>query len=81
MVCVDELVAADDRLRRVDGAVGRGFVGAAAGPCCARGVGRPSIDPIVLGRLMLVGALAGIGSIRELLRVAASRVDIRRFLG
>jgi len=30
---------------------------------------------------MLVGAVAGLGSIRELLRVAASRVDVRRFLG
>jgi hypothetical protein len=32
-------------------------------------------------KLMLVGALEGIGSMRELLRVAGLRVDIRRFLG
>jgi transposase len=44
-------------------------------------VGRPSIDPIVLVKLMLVGALEGIGSMRELLRVASMRLDIRRFLG
>jgi transposase len=44
-------------------------------------VGRPSIDPIVLVKLMLVGALEGIDSMRELLRVASMRVDIRRFLG
>lgn len=81
MVCVDELVAVDDRLRRVDGAVDWEFVRAEARRYYAQDVGRPSIDPIVLVKLMLVGAMEGIGSMRELLRVAALRVDIRRFLG
>ena len=81
MVCVDELVPAGDRLRRIDAAVDWVFVRAEAAPYYATDVGRPSIDPIVLVKLMLVGALEGIGSMRELLRVAALRVDIRRFLG
>src|SRR4051812_6956098 len=81
MVCLDELVAADDRLRRLDELVDWGFVRAEAAPYYAAEVGRPSIDPIVLVKLMLVGALEGIGSMRELLRVASLRVDIRRFLG
>jgi transposase len=81
MVCLDELVAADDRLRRLDELVDWGFVRAEAAPYYAAEVGRPSIDPIVLVKLMLVGALEGIDSMRELLRVAAVRVDIRRFLG
>lgn len=81
MVCVDELVPADDRLRGIDGAVDWEFVRAEAASYYAQDVGRPSIDPIVLVKLMLVGAMEGIGSMRELLRVAAMRVDIRRFLG
>jgi transposase len=81
MVCLDELVAADDRLRRIDAAVDWGFVRAEAAPYYAEDVGRPSIDPIVLDMLMLVGALEGIDSMRELLRVASMRVDVRRFLG
>src|SRR4051812_20917980 len=81
MVCLDELVAADDRLRRLDELVDWGFVRAEAAPYYAGDVGRPSIDPIVLVKLMLVGALEGIDSMRELLRVAAVRVDVRRFLG
>lgn len=81
MVCLDELVPVEDRLRRIDAAVDWGFVRAEAAPYYATDVGRPSIDPIVLVKLMLVGALEGIGSMRELLRVAALRVDIRRFLG
>src|SRR4051812_25143164 len=81
MVCLDELVAADDRLRGLDELVDWRFVRAEAGPYYAADVGRPSIDPIVLVKLMLVGALEGIGSMRELLRVASMRVDVRRFLG
>jgi len=81
MVCLDELVPVDDRLRRLDGLVDWGFVRAEAARYYALDVGRPSIDPIVLVKLMLVGALEGIDSMRELLRVASMRVDIRRFLG
>lgn len=81
MVCLDELVPADDRLRRLDELVDWRFVRAEAAPYYAGDVGRPSIDPIVLVKLMLVGALEGIGSMRELLRVASMRVDLRRFLG
>jgi transposase len=81
MVCLDELVPADDRLRRVDEVVDWGFVRAEAASYYAQDVGRPSIDPIVLVKLMLVGALEGIESMRELLRVAGMRVDVRRFLG
>ena len=81
MVCLDELVPADDRLRRVDGVVDWEFVRLEAARYYARDVGRPSIDPIVLVKLMLIGAMEGVGSMRELLRVAAMRVDIRRFLG
>src|SRR3954466_11459329 len=81
MVCVDELVPSGDRLRRLDELVDWGFVRVEAAPYYAADVGRPSIDPIVLVKLMLVGALEGIDSMRELLRVASMRVDVRRFLG
>jgi transposase len=81
MVCVDQLVAEDDRLRRLDALVDWGFVRSEAAPYYVEDVGRPSIDPIVLVKLMLVGALEGIDSMRELLRVAGLRMDIRRFLG
>jgi transposase len=82
MVCLDELVPEDDRYRRIDELVGDwGFVREAARPYYSDGVGRPSVDPTVLLKLMLAGALEGIGSMRELLRVAALRLDLRLFLG
>ena len=82
MVCLEELVAADDRYRRIDEIVGDwGFVREAARPYYSDGVGRPSVDPTVLLKLMLAGALEGIGSMRELLRIADLRLDVRLFLG
>ena len=81
MVCLDELVAEDDRYRRLDRLVDWSFVRELAAPYYAQDVGRPSIDPIVLVKLMVAGALEGIGSTRELLRQASVRLDLRRFLG
>ena len=43
--------------------------------------GRPSVDPVVLVKLVLVGAVEGIGSMRRVLRVAADSLAIRRFVG
>jgi transposase len=81
IVCLDELVPEDDLYRRIDALVDWGFVRAAAAPYYAEAVGRPSVDPVVLLKLMLAGVLEGIGSMRELLRVAARDLSIRRFLG
>jgi transposase len=80
IVCLDDLVPDEDLYRRLDGLVDFSFVRSAAAPYYAE-AGRPSVDPIVLIKLMLVGALEGIGSMREVLRVAALRLDVRRFLG
>lgn len=81
MVCLDELVPEDDRYRKLDRLIDWSFVRELAAPCYADDVGRPSIDPIVLVKLMVAGALEGIGSTRELLRQAGMRLDLRRFLG
>jgi transposase len=80
IVCLDELVDDDDRYRQLDRLIDWSFIRAAAEPYYASG-GRPSVDPIVLVKLMLVGALEGTRSIREVLRQAKVRLDLRRFLG
>jgi transposase len=81
MVCLDELVPVDDRYRTLDRLVDWSFVRELAARYYAEDVGRPSIDPIVLVKLMVAGALEGIGSTREFLRQASVRLDLRRFLG
>src|SRR5262245_62202821 len=81
VVWLDELVPEDDRYRKLDRLVDWGFVRGLAACYYAEDVGRPSIDPIVLVKVMVAGALEGIGSTRELLRQLGMRLDLRRFLG
>ena len=80
MVCLDELVADDDVLRRVERLVAWGAVRQSAAPFYSD-VGRPGVDPVVLVKVFLVAAIRGIGSMRETLRVAQVDLSIRRFLG
>lgn len=80
MVSLDELVAADCRFRRIERLVCWPAVRASAEPFYTD-FGRPSVDPVVLVKLVLVGALEGICSMRRVLRVAEDSLAIRRFLG
>lgn len=82
MVCLDELVPADDDLRRIDLLVNWAAVRASAAPFyVAGGAGRPAVDPVVLVKLALVCAWRGAGSMRQVLRIARTDLSIRRFLG
>jgi transposase len=80
MVCLDELVADDDVLRRVERLVAWGAVRESAAPFYSD-FGRPGVDPVVLVKVFLVAAIRGIGSMRETLRIAQVDLSIRRFLG
>jgi transposase len=80
MVCLDELVAADDVLRRIERLVSWAAVRKSAAPFYSD-FGRPGIDPVVLVKVFLVAAIRGIASMRETLRVAQVDLSIRRFLG
>jgi transposase len=82
MVCLDELVPVDDDLRRIERLVDWDQVRRTAEPFYRPGgAGRPGMDPAVLVKLALVLAWRGLPSMRQTLRVAATDVSIRRFLG
>jgi transposase len=82
MVCLDELVPADDDLRRIERLVNWPAVRAAAAPFyVSGGPGRPALDPVVLVKLALVLAWRGGDSMRELLRLARTDLSVRLFLG
>lgn len=80
MVCLDDLVSADDVLRRIEPLVDWGQVRRTAEPFYSD-LGRPGVDPVVLVKVFLVAAVRGLGSIRETLRVGQVDLAIRRFLG
>src|SRR3954454_13512377 len=82
IVCLDDLVPADDELRRIEQLVDWEHVRATARPFYKPGgVGRPGIDPAVLVKLALVLAWRGLPSMRATLKAAATDMAIRRFLG
>ena len=80
MVCLDDLVAADDKYRGIERVVGWRAVRASAAPFYAPD-GRYSVCPAVLMKLFLVAAVEGVSSMRETLRLAERDIAIRRFLG
>jgi transposase len=82
MVCLDDLVPADDELRRVEALVVWGHVRETARPFYRPGgAGRMGTDPAVLVKLALVLAWRGLPSMRAVLKTAQTDMSIRRFLG
>lgn len=82
VVCLDELVPADDELRRIEALVDWEHVRATARPFYrAGGAGRMGVDPAVLVKLALVLAWRAMPSMRAVLKTAATDMSIRRFLG
>src|SRR3954454_23693475 len=82
MVCLDDLVPADDELRRIEALVDWEHVRATARPFYnPGGVGRPGVDPVVLVKLALVLGGRVLPSMRATLRAAQTDMAIRRFLG
>ncbi len=82
MVCLDDLVPADDELRRIEAVIDWEHVRATARPFYRPGgAGRLGTDPAVLVKLALVLAWRGLPSMRAVLKTAGTDMSIRRFLG
>ena len=81
MVCTDMLVPKDHLLRKIDAAVDFTRIYERVEKLYCEDNGRPSCDPVVLIKLVLIQHLFGIRSLRQTLRDAEVNVAYRWFLG
>ena len=65
MLCTDMLVPQDHLLRKIDKAVDFAHIYEFVKGCYSEGNGRPSIDPVVLFKLVMIQHLFGIRSLRQ----------------
>ena len=77
---LERLVPEDHLLRQIDRAVDFSFIRPLCGPFYSH-TGRPSVDPVVLFKMLLVGYLYGITSERRLARELSLNLAYRWFLG
>ena len=65
MMCTDMLVPQDHLLRKIDKAVDFAHIYEFVEGCYSEENGRPSIDPVVLFKLVMIQHLFGIRSLRQ----------------
>lgn len=78
MVDVESLIPPDHLLRKIDAVLDLSFVPSAVAECYSAGRGRPSIDPELALRMMLLGTLYDLGD-RELCQEIQMHAGMRWF--
>ena len=81
MLCTDMLVPREHLLRKIDAAVNFARIYELVEDLYCEDNGRPSCDPVVLFKLVLIQHLFGIRSLRQTMRDAEVNVAYRWFLG
>jgi len=81
LVDAESLMPQEHLLRKVDRAVDFGRIYEIVEPLYSKDEGRPSVDPVVLFKLVLLQHLEGISSLRGTLRRAETDIAYRWFLG
>lgn len=80
-VCLEELVPENHLLRKIDKFIDFSFILEKVRPYYCEDNGRPSVDPIVLFKMIFIGYLYGIRSERRLEQEIKTNVAYRWFLG
>lgn len=80
-VCIEDLVPQNHLLRRIDKHIDFSFIREKVRPYYCSDNGRPSIDPVVLFKMILIGYLYGIRSERQLELEIKTNIAYRWFLG
>lgn len=80
-VCIEQLVPQDHLLRKIEGALDFEFIREKVRLLYCETNGRPSVDPVVLFKILFIGYLFGIRSERQLIREIETNMAYRWFLG
>ncbi|WP_163537401.1 IS1182 family transposase [Gracilibacillus sp. YIM 98692] len=80
-VCLEDLVPQDHLLRKIDKYIDFTFILEKVKPYYSEDNGRPSLDPLVLFKMMFIGYFYGIRSERQLEKEIQLNVAYRWFLG
>lgn len=80
-VCIEELVPNDHLLRKIDKYIDFSFILDEVRPYYCDDNGRPSLDPIVLFKMIFLGYLFGVRSERQLEKEIQTNIAYRWFLG
>jgi transposase len=81
LACIDEMVPHDHLLRAVEDSIDFSFIYDEVKDLYSETHGRPSIDPVVLVKLLLLQSLYGIRSMRQTIKEVEVNVAYRWFLG
>ena len=81
MVCIDELVPQNHLLRKIDRVIDWSFIYELVREKYSPDFGRPSIDPVVLIKIVFIQYLYGIRSMRQTIREIEVNLAYRWFLG
>lgn len=81
IVCMEELIPKDYLLRKIDRAVEFTHVYDLVEDLYCKDNGRPSVDPVVLFKIVLIQHLFGIPSLRQTIREISLNIGYRWFLG
>lgn len=80
-ICIEDFVPENHLLRKIDRFIDFSFITEKVKPYYCENNGRPSIDPIVLFKMMFIGYLYGIRSERQLEQEIQMNIAYRWFLG
>lgn len=80
-LCIDDLVPKDHILRDIDKAIDFSFIYDIVKDLYSQDNGRPSIDPVVLFKIVFIQHLFGIRSMRQTIKEIEVNIAYRWFLG
>ena len=81
LVCIDELVPQNHLLRKIDRVIDWSFIYDLVKEKYSPDFGRPSIDPVILIKIVLIQYLYGIRSMRQTIReIEVNLAYMKRFL-